>query len=88
MTGKLVPTRRDNHRIIYSVDEGGAFNFSIRNQWPELDDYLFRLRVCKLDDGTCWLATSSNPSLRVDYAHAKVRPYGSKVQVGLPSSSS
>jgi hypothetical protein len=87
----LIPDGRDNYRIIYPIRMGSPFNFSFHEQWPpRFDDvhvpsrYFDKLNLCTRSDGTKWLGTPSNVSLRVEYAYAKARPYGSKIQIGIP----
>lgn len=83
----LVLTGRDNYRVVFPVANSNDFNFDLQGQWPIFNDvnvpnrYHDRLRLC---EGTDWLATPSNASLHVNHAFAKVRPYASKVQLGLP----
>jgi hypothetical protein len=86
----FVPTRRDDYRIIYPVDDGTSYEFRLQNQWPDFQDVKVpsrlqdNLRLCTRTDGTKWLGTPFNASLRVEYAYAKTTSYGSKVQIGLP----
>jgi hypothetical protein len=89
----LIPDGRDNYRIIYPVRMGSAYNFSFHEheQWPPIFEdvhvpsrYNDRLSLCTRTDGTMWLGRPSSVSFRVDYAFAKVRPYGSKIQIGIP----
>jgi hypothetical protein len=86
----LMPSRRGKYRVIYPVDDGRAFNFTMDGQWPIFEDvhvpsrYTDKLNICIKSDGSSWLVKPSNVSLNVAYAYAKERSYGSKVQIGLP----
>ena len=84
-TRKIVPVLHDENRIIFALDD--ANTFGLDPQWPKFDQvnvnntYRRSLSLCP-DSG--WLAEPSKSSLHVEYAHAKVRPYASKVQIALP----
>jgi hypothetical protein len=84
------PTGREHYRIMFPAHDHNAFGFRPRDQWPEFNDvrvpdrFQDTVRLCARSDGTTWLDAPFNASLRIDYAYARIKPYGSKVQIGLP----
>jgi hypothetical protein len=89
-TQVFLPSEGDDYRVIYQIKEGSSFSLDIDKQWPQFDDvyvpnrYQDNLTLCTRTDGTIWLVSPSDASLRVEYAFAKVQPYASKIQIGIP----
>lgn len=83
----FIPAGLDNYRIIHQIANASNYSLDLQSQWPKFSEvkvparYLDQIDIC---DGTGWLAKPTNASLHVNYAFARIRPYASKVQLGLP----
>lgn len=82
----LVSAGHDNYRICYPLQDSTRYGLCIEHQWPTFDEvrvpdrYHDQFSLC---DGSGWLATPTHASLHVIYAFARIRPYVSKVQMGI-----
>ncbi|KAH6616882.1 hypothetical protein C7974DRAFT_53732 [Boeremia exigua] len=83
----LIPAGLDFYKVIYPINDSSQYNLDVQRLWPKFDEvrvpdrYHSQLSLCK---GTGWLARPTHTSFHVNYAFARVRPYASKVQIGLP----